>query len=1077
MINATSAFKTAIANDNRKYLRYADITLSNGTVLNLTNQHFYQGGMKFTDATSDDNNFEVGAFMVGSLTLTLNNTYGTFTNYIFEDAKVVAYVGLQLSNGLEKLRKGTYVVSEARGQNSSVVTLTCLDNGHKFNRPYSQCSLVYPASLGRIVETACTACNVTAVSTQFSNHDFVISKRPEGDSLTCGNIVSAAAQIACKFVRMNVNGNLYLGWYSNTVANRHSISSLSSHDIAMDDVVITGVKVIVSGSEDEAITVLEGTNDYVVEVENNPLITADNAQDIAEMMGNILIGMTFRPLSVSALSDPTIEAGDYARITDRKGNAYDTFINNVSWTVGDYETFSCEAETPARNAAKRLSEAARSYARLRDELEAQKTAFDIAYEDLVDRINNSSGFYETDVTQVDGSAIRYQHNKPTLADSDIIWMETAETRSVSTDGGLTWNAGLTADGNAILQKLSVHGINADWINAGLVDAQYIDAKGLTVYKENPQGNPIKTFEVDENGNVSIVANSFSLTDGTTLASAASDAASNAVSDYDSSWSQSKVFNLLTVNGTKQGIWMDNNGDLYINMSYLSTGALQVKNGNNVETLYVNSSTGEVRVNASSFSLTNGTTLSSIYDDAVDYANSILNLASGNLLKSSLDFSDTYWFHEGTLTTGQSDPQGGTNAVMLTVTTGEGYLTAIKSTNNPFKNTGLTYRLSIWMKTSNTSTARTNAANNPLTIRLNNNSTTVVLTSKWTEYIFDVTVSSVASSDLVTVGGRTTYTASSGYPVYIYNPTVTLVTDTTFSQTAIFNAITGNGANNGVFMLSNGQIYINATYINTGIFCGWTINNSAQTLTSPNGNIVIDAGNARITCSSLGNNSAGNPYNFNSLFSYQKVQAPVMRTDDFMSTKIDVGGTGGSTSYNQNFNHLIVGSAWTNSSGNDYRDEFLMHELFVDGGGVYCGLSPSTGTPLVGILQGGSGFTSGRYRFATQSSSSKRYKNHIRDVEIDDVSQLYNLPVVWFKYKNGYLIETDENVDKEIPGFYAEDIEDIYPQGVYHSNGCVENWRERTMIPAMMKLIQDLNNRVTQLEEEVALLKQNRSMEV
>ena len=70
-------------------------------------------------------------------------------------------------------------------------------------------------------------------------------------------------------------------------------------------------------------------------------------------------------------------------------------------------------------------------------------------------------------------------------------------------------------------------------------------------------------------------------------------------------------------------------------------------------------------------------------------------------------------------------------------------------------------------------------------------------------------------------------------------------------------------------------------------------------------------------------------------------------------------------------------------------------------------------------------------------------------------QALNIPVVWFKYKNGYLAEGDRFVGKPIPGFYAEDVYDAIPEAAILQDGKVEDWNYRVLIPIMMKLIQNL----------------------
>ena len=90
---------------------------------------------------------------------------------------------------------------------------------------------------------------------------------------------------------------------------------------------------------------------------------------------------------------------------------------------------------------------------------------------------------------------------------------------------------------------------------------------------------------------------------------------------------------------------------------------------------------------------------------------------------------------------------------------------------------------------------------------------------------------------------------------------------------------------------------------------------------------------------------------------------------------------------------------------------------------------------------------------------------IRLVRLDN-----DIPVVWFKYKKGYLNPTDWLNDKRIPGFYAEDIYNIFPEATQlNEAGEPEDWNFRVMIPAMMKVIQDQNERINTLEDTVSAL--------
>lgn len=110
-------------------------------------------------------------------------------------------------------------------------------------------------------------------------------------------------------------------------------------------------------------------------------------------------------------------------------------------------------------------------------------------------------------------------------------------------------------------------------------------------------------------------------------------------------------------------------------------------------------------------------------------------------------------------------------------------------------------------------------------------------------------------------------------------------------------------------------------------------------------------------------------------------------------------------------------------------------------------------------------------FGRSASSSQRYKRDIMMADIDDLKCLYDLPIKKFKYKNDYIAADDELYDKYLYGFIVEDLESILPCAVQHTNdedGAVipEMWNSNIIVPSLLKLIQDLNTRLKNIEEGV-----------
>ena len=108
-------------------------------------------------------------------------------------------------------------------------------------------------------------------------------------------------------------------------------------------------------------------------------------------------------------------------------------------------------------------------------------------------------------------------------------------------------------------------------------------------------------------------------------------------------------------------------------------------------------------------------------------------------------------------------------------------------------------------------------------------------------------------------------------------------------------------------------------------------------------------------------------------------------------------------------------------------------------------------------------------FLRSASSSRKYKEDITEDIPDSMNpdKLYEIPVKAFKYKKGYLHEGDRNEGRDRIGLIVEDVAEIYPDAVnYDENGEPEMWNNQILIPAMLKLIQEQNQRLRKLEKAV-----------
>lgn len=539
MLNVSAKWQRAVMLDNDINVNcFADIVTASGEKIPISDSELWANGFEVNDSTSSNGTFAIGALIAGKLKIKLNNIYEDYSKYDFDKASVTAYVSKSFSDGTtEKLKIGEYRVSET-SYDGSLITLTCLDNINNFNREYDS-NLSYPTTAYEVVRDACIKCDVPFTMARFDNSDYVINEIPsDNQKLTYGQVIAYILQLSGLWGKCGHDGELLIEWYDMSqfgsqnynggtfstkttpysdgdsvdggkftdyssgdsadggtfteARNYHNIYTQKDLNVATDDVVITGVKVTVTSKEDKTkdVNVLAGKEGYVVSISDNPFISAGKAQTAANYIFKKIGGMRFRPLDATLLSNPLIESGDVALVTDRKQNTYSCFISNRTFTVGSDTKISCDAENASRNSADKFSNETKAIVQARKVAQAQLSVYDKQMQLLTQLMSQSLGLFKTEQVQEDGSIIYIMHNKANLNSSNIQWKMTANGMAVSSDYGKTWNAGVDKDGNAVFNIMSAIGINFDWAHGGTLTlggennvsgVQYVkDAKGKTL---------------------------------------------------------------------------------------------------------------------------------------------------------------------------------------------------------------------------------------------------------------------------------------------------------------------------------------------------------------------------------------------------------------------------------------------------------------------------------------------------------------------------------------------------------------------------------------------------------------------
>lgn len=1086
-----------------QYLKYADITLTDGTVLNLTSANLWANGFSFEDSVSGDSSFDIGSAIINVLNLSINNFDGEYSDYDFEGAEVICYVGMEFDDGTtEKTRICTVTVVEQPEDETVTIDLTCEDNMRKFDRNYSDSKLKYPATRGQIVRDACEVCGVTLQTTSFDRDDYIVQNRPNDEALTFRQVLQWVAQIGCQWMRCDEYGRLCINWYggsvdeeelvvdvlgtlktqngSNIKLNFSSSDGVLSADngvllesngvlrlFATDgkgnvssikttygftphhtDVVITGVKVTEysDSASDELQTYMDGTEGYVLTISDNKLIRKGDGQTVASIIAEKCVGMRFRPFESECPTDVSLEAGDSLLIVDRTGKIYNSFLTSTTLQPGAGQRIACNAKSAAKNSSTRYSQATQAFVAARNMVKQEKTEREKALEEFGKRIDSATGVYTTVEPQENGSKIFYLHDKPTLAESQAIWKMTSEAWGVSTDGGQTWNGGMTVDGDTIVRILNAVGVNATWINTGAItvkdanenilfqvdmdtkkviisgdnvvigdsslpdkltkmDNNIADAKNMTMQLSNE----MQAITADKDGTITVFPQ---VSTKVTVMYGSSDITNECSYTVNKSDFVAGSWDLTTHTYTVTGLSADN-GWVDIKAVYLNNLAVTKRFTVSKQKQGTDGKPGRTYI--------------------IEPSCNVLKRGSDKVISPNFITFKAY-YRDGD--SAARVPYKGRFVVEETVD-GSTWKTIYASSTD--EDTVTHYLYSILTNSSGQAVASSNGS----TIGIPRDVTNV-------------------RCKLYASGGTTTLMDMQSVAVVIDVDNLT--------QSQIIEILSNDGAWKGLYY-KNGQLYISFNAALGGELTLGGVNNG-------NGKLSIrdEAGSEIGYIDHTGVNFKKGTFS-GSLESADGTFTGTLSAND--------GNIGGWTINKEqgticSKDNTIVLNAIENKISVNGVDLYAYgNGLVADGGfNIICGTEPfSDGTDGFQIFNLNT-LSSGNYLrihdnlVYMSSSSSKRYKILGASLPEEFIENLYNIEPIMARYKEGYLAKGDERAGAEFPMFIAEDVDMYFPLAVDHNtDGLPENWNERIMIPAMFVMIKSQKSEIDLLKQELNEIKQ------
>lgn len=1100
MINASDAFKQKLQ-DGKKVWQEVEITFPDGTVKTAKDEIMGEN-CTFSDC-AESSSFPIGCVISKSMTLELDNSQDQWKNYYFYQAKVHAYLKMQIdASTVETIDKGVYTITTPE-QYGETLNFTALDDMYKANAAYTS-NLTLPQSVETLVRDACETLGIPFGGTM-QHGNLIISEIPE--NMTFRQLFGWAAMLETANARLDNRGYLqFIRWdfsnvqedYSAVVdadgnvifkggANIDSESFISptgnwtidsdgfltliesvadtseklkdfftSPTVSSDDIVITGIKL--KNRENEA---MYGSTGYVLELEND-LVADSDLDTVAAQIGDSIIGAKFRNMSGELAYNPLIEFGDMAYTYDRKWNRYITPLTDVSCFVNGKTTVKTQADDPIRGQSKFQSESTKAIVEARRLVKKEQSAREKAVKKLEETLKNSSGLYETSVTQEDGSTITYLHDKPTLAESKNVIKFTAEAIGVSNDGGKTYPYGFFLTGDLIAKILYAHGINADYIDTGALIVRDSD------------GNII--FQVDMDTKKVIISGDNVVIGGSSLPDKLTKMDNNIAS------AKNMTFQL---SNDMQTITSDADGNIPVFPTVATTakvmyGSSDITNDCSYTITKSDSVTGSWDVDTHTYTVTGLSADNGWIDIRATYLSNLAVTKRFTISKQKKgeDGKDGEPGRTYMVEPSCNVLKRGSDKVISPnfITFKAYYRDGDSAARVPYKGRFVveeTVDGSTW-KTIYASSTDEDTVTHYLYSILTNSSGQAVASSNGSTIGIPRDVTNVRCK-LYASGGTTTLMDMQSVAVVIDVDNLT--------QSQIVEILSNDGEFKGLYYL-NGHLYISFDAI---------MGNCATLGGKKNGNGYLKIKDVDNTVKGLIDRSGYTVFtNYEENSKYMKYTGVQFSNDGlfpvnvekFFDNTVDTeitelelwsidwsDGLSIDASYGS-FDELNCYGGNLISDMLKISDVFTVKKALATGDFFYAEfqkeLSCRGGIRIYDYPTVTTGYNAyidiNSYKLGKYSSSSERYKILGGSLSEEFIENLYNIEPIMARYKEGYLAKGDERADAEFPMFIAEDVDMYFPLAVDHIDGKAENWNERIMIPAMFAMLKAQKKKIDQQEK-------------
>lgn len=1036
MINVSNAFKKKIA-EGYPVIEEVDITFPDGTVKTV-NKEILNSGNDIVDGV-DGSSFPIGQTVCKSLQLSLDNSQEQWKNYYFYGAKLRVKLKMELDDGTtETINRGMFTVTtpEEYGED---VELTALDDMYKANKTYTT-SLAFPQDAYVVLQDACQRCGISlgTGSGAMEHATFPIQSVPDG--MTFRDVIGCIAMIESANARIDNGGYLQLVKWDFSGVNVDNAPTVDSE----------GFLKFGGGSAIDSSGYISPVGDWMID--SDGFLYLNEGVNAPQRLRDYLSAPTLSTDNI-VITGIQVKSGDASY--QYGSNEYILQIENTLLQANQLPVVAEWIGASLIGKQFRSMEGDLLYNPL------------IEFGDMARTYDRKENVYITPITYV-ASGLNGATTVKTQAESPIRGSSTYNSDALKT----LIQAKKLVEVEKNARELAVGKLEEAMKNAsGLYETPVLQEDGSTItyLHDKPTLEESKTI-------IKFTAEAIGVSNdgGKTY-------------PYGFILTGDLITKILYAEG--------------INADYINTGKLlgkfidaknlRVSTEDGTVTFYINEK-GQVFIQPTAFFLSDNKTLDeAIADKTIEEAQKLttLNVILSNEYQAIVTDADgNYTTFPECSTTVQVmyGAENVTNDVSYTIT--EDNVTGTwDEKNHKYTVTGLSadtghvnfvVNYKTFSITKQFSIAKQkqgkqgNKGDSATTYVIETDATVIMRTADETyvpetvlfkNYVVSGNNKTLRKSNILvqtTTDGSTFNTIKNmnvddgQYTLYLStiasdvtairyifrsinlgNPqlatvTIPIINDTELTEKQIFNLLTHNGTRD-LLTYVDGKLYLNGTYIKGKTVAADKLNvedlyavaaSIAQWVIKEN-YIQSKSGNIRLY-------SDGRLRIGNSVFSQS--------TDGDTACCIKYGL------------HLFCKNA-TDSSG------------ITDPSGMFA---------ISGLTSNASGSTLILYNNYVYklSSSSKRYKKHVKNMTSSEAERLLDIPVVWFEYNEGYLAPGDRFEGKPLPGFYAEDVYDAFPEGaMLNESGQVEDWNYRTMVPAMMKLIQDQQETINSLNKRIERL--------